>query len=207
MRAIFGKADWLRQPPEPFRWHGEQKKAIENAVRQAQRAAYAKLSNTDKKNLDSIAFPGGIPSDASHEMRVKARQRQIPVGTGQIVAQLTLYFWKRLLSAEYEQTLWKRSLKTVFPNKTVERTDVSDALEVIYQARNRVAHHEPVYDARLDKLLAAIDFVCRNFEARRPSDATPLCKLVESFRTNLDAAVADLNETLDLHRSTGNASG
>lgn len=119
LRTSFGAPDWLRNPPVPFVWGKEQAKGIGRAVDHAQRAAYAKLSNVEKKSLDIQAYPAGVPSGLGHEKRVKARQGAISVGNGQVIAQLSLYFWKRLFSKDYENTLWKRSLKSIFPNKTL----------------------------------------------------------------------------------------
>lgn len=202
LRAAFGTSDWLRHPPQPFAWGDEQSNAIKTAVKHAQRAAYAKLSNVDKRALDHVAYPGGVPAGVTHEQRVKSRQRSIAVGHGQVIAQLTLYFWKRLFSEDYEETLWKRSLKTVFPNKTLSRTQIADVLETVYQARNRIAHHEPIYNGRLVHLLEAIDFICQNFDVRRPSPETPLAKLVAPFRSNLELAITELTTALDSYRSS-----
>jgi hypothetical protein len=196
LRTMFGAADWLQNPQLPFKWHDEETKLIKNAERHAQRAQYAKLSSPAKRALDAVAYPKGVPKGAKHETRVKARQLSIRVTSGQVVAQLTLYFWKRLFSDNYETSLWKPSLRQIFPNKRLGRTDVSDRLEVIYQARNRVAHHEPIYDDRLEELLRAIDFLCLNFCSRRPSDETPLGKLLRPHRELLAQQIAVLTDAL-----------
>ncbi len=49
-------------------------------------------------------------------------------------------------------------------------------LEAIYQTRNRIAHHEPVYGRRLVQTEAAIDFVARHLGSRGHDGATPLEK-------------------------------
>ena len=196
LRTSFGVPEWLRTPPAGFQWRDEEKNLITAAERHAQRAQYAKLSNAGKRALDEVAFPQGVPDGIKHEKRVKRRQEALSVGAGQVIAQLTLYFWKRLFSDDYETALWKRSLRQIFPNKRLERSDISDRLEVIYQARNRVAHHEPVYGPRLDELLIAIDFMCQNFRSRRPSDATALGKLLRPHRELLDERVMALSESL-----------
>lgn len=196
LRSAFGIPGWLQAPPAPFTWGDEEASKIKEAERHAQRACYAKLNNTQKRALDLIAYPAGVPVNIKHEKRVKARQKAIQVSSGQIVAQLTVYFWKRLFSDDYQDTLWKRSLRQIFPNKRIDRADVSKHFEVLYQARNRVAHHEPVYGERLDETLAAVEFICLNFQSRRPSDATPLCKLIRPYRDVLDTKVEELRATL-----------
>lgn len=185
LRAMFGAPDWLRNPPPPFAWRGEEQDALRRAVRQGQRAAYAKLAQSDKRALDNAAFPNGVPAGTSHEDRAKARQRQIPVNQGQVIAQLTLMFWKRLFSSDYEAALWRRSLKRIFPNKALSRADIAQRLEDIYQTRNRIAHHEPVYGARLARTIEAVDFICRNFGAVGAEGVTVLMKLQEEPRQSL----------------------
>jgi hypothetical protein len=196
LRSAFGVPGWLKDPPAPFEWGDEELAKIKEAERHAQRACYAKLNSTQKRTLDTVAYPNGVPQNIRHETRVKARQKAIQVSSGQIVAQLTIYFWKRLFSDDYEDALWKRSLRQIFPNKRINRADVSKHLEILYQARNRVAHHEPVYGDRLDETLAAVEFICFNFQSRRPSDATPLCKLIRPYREVLDIKVEELRTTL-----------
>ena len=48
----------------------------------------------------------------------------------------------------------------------------------IYQARNRIAHHEPVYGHRLYETLEAIEFVVTRLGQREASRATPLAQLL-----------------------------
>ncbi|MFM0223254.1 hypothetical protein [Paraburkholderia dipogonis] len=113
----FGVDGWLRRPPAPFAWKIEERGKIEAAVRGAQRAAYAKLKPADKRALDQAAFRRGVPPALDHEYRVDARQKAIAVRSGQVITQLTMYFWKRLFSRDYEQTLWKPALKPIFPEQ------------------------------------------------------------------------------------------
>ena len=205
LRTAFGIPGWLKTPPAPFEWGDEEKNKIKEAERHAQRAFYAKLTNVQKRALDNIAYPKGAPANAKHETRVKARQKAIQVTSGQVVAQLTLYFWKRLFSDDYEKTLWKRSLRQIFPNKRLERADVSKHLEVLYQARNRVAHHEPIYDDRLAEVVMAVEFVSQNFRSRRPSDDTPLAKILRPHRIALEAEVKALETILGTFRTMPSA--
>jgi hypothetical protein len=187
LRQLFGVPDWLNRPPAPFQWRGEELQSLSRATRQGQRAEYAKLSNADKKALDAAAYPQGIPAGVSHEDRAKARQRAIQITTGQQIAQLTILFWKRLFSGDYEPTLWARSLKRLFPNKALTRGQIAAELEHIYQARNRIAHHEPLYGPRLAQTLAAIDFITTNFETKTPSADALLSKIVAADRARLQA--------------------
>lgn len=197
LRVMFATPEWLNNPPAPFTWRGEEEGSLKRAVRQGQRAEYAKKSNADKKALDALAFPNGVPAGVTHEDRAKARQRAISINTGQQIAQLTIHFWKRLFSSDYEAVLWARSLKRLFPNKKLSRADVATQLEAIYQARNRIAHHEPLYGQRLEKTLLAIDFITHNFEEREPSSKSILCRMIGDDRKALQAEADKLSAMLE----------
>lgn len=192
---MFGSTDWLNNPPAPFAWRSDEVGSLRRATGQAQRAEYSKLTNVQKKALETLAYPAGVSAGATHEHRVKRRQRAITVDMGQHIAQLTFHFWKRLFSAEYEATLWDRSLKRLFPDKGLSRPEVATQLEAIYQARNRIAHHEPVYGPRLRRALAAIDFVSERFLERRPNPESILCKMIGDRRQHLQRE-ADALEAL-----------
>lgn len=197
LRQHFDVPDWLNHPPAPFAWRGEEAHSLKRAVRQGQRAEYAKLTNADKRALDAVAFPLGVPADVSHEDRSKTRQKAIRLTQGQQIAQLTILFWKRLFSNDYEATLWARSLKRLFPNKSLTRGQIAAELEHVYQARNRIAHHEPLYGRRLDNTLLAIDFLAQNFETRTPGPDAVLAKAIDVERERLQVEADKLKVMLE----------
>ena len=183
----------LRSTVVPLK-NGE-RKLIREARKRAQRAAYSKLDAAAKKALDGAAYPNGVPANVSHLDVAIARQRTLAVSEGQIVAQLTIYFWKSMFADRYEQTLWKRSLKRVFPNKKLDRADIAAHLETLYQTRNRLAHHEPVYGSRLNDILSSISFITENLGSRRPTQESPAAKFILPHRERLDADVAVFRTT------------
>jgi len=188
---------WLRHPPEFFKWSSLEIAAIKKATDQAKRAEYSKLSNVDKIALDDLAFPNGLPPTIKHRKLAQHRQSKIVVHDDQIIAQLTMHFWKRLFSEQYEKTLWKRCLKNVFPNKLISRQAISAKLEVIYGTRNRLAHHEPVYGLRLTETLEAINFFLMNIGSRRPSRETAFAKLIQPQYDILLGQVAVFQHTFE----------
>lgn len=196
LRESFGRPNWLVNPPAPFQWKGEESDTIRRCSGWARRAAYANLSQTQKKALDESAFPNGVPAGTSHERRSKDRQRQIQITSGQLVAQLTLMFWKRLFSSDYENHLWKRSLRGLFPNKLITRAQVAQHLEIIYQTRNRIAHHEPVIGERLTRVADAIEFIALNFRSRAASEDAILARLTHSYRSELLEQMSALRRML-----------
>lgn len=196
----FGVANWLQQPPVAFTWKAPERTKIAAAVDSAKRSEYAKLDQAGKSALDAIAYPQGRPAGISHLRRAKDRRRLIRVTEGKVIAELTLYFWKRLYGPEYDHHLWRTTLKRTFPNRRVTRADVSSQLEVIYQSRNRLAHHEPVIHQRFLDTISAIKFIVQNLNSTKPTPDTALgALLVEDILKVCDEEAA-LRRRLDEYR-------
>lgn len=124
----FQSDSWLTNATISSKLSESEQSHIGKARKQAQRAIYAKKSFKEKATLDDVAFPNGVPHNLS-ERRLKAsRIETIPVTHGQIIAQTTIAFWKRLYSADYENLLWKPCLKRVFPDKKIKRNEISKNL-------------------------------------------------------------------------------
>ena len=115
----FGDNEWLLPghttlPLKPFECS-----VISKAYSHAQKTAYSKLNYKEKTDLDTNAFPNGIPNNTSHKQIVKRRQALFNPSHGQVISQTTLVLWKRMYSGEYSETLWKTCLKRAFPNKSI----------------------------------------------------------------------------------------
>jgi hypothetical protein len=195
--VMFGRPDWLRKPPQALQWQDLEGRSIRRAQKQARRAAYSKMTGPQKAALDALAFPDGKPLGMSHEDVAARRQAIINVADSPVVAQLTMHFWKRLFSDQYEAMLWKRGLRKTFPNKKLSRADVASQLEVIYEMRNRLAHHEPVYGSRLEAVLEAISFVSTYLGNRDPNVVSPFAKLIMPQRDILLGQVAIMRSTFE----------
>ena len=90
---------------------------------------------------------------------------------GRFVASMSLGFWVRLLGrgghidggrkADYERTLWRPALFEAFPGRS--RRMVHRRLDRLRQLRNRIAHHEPIFDRDLredyEGLLEAVGWI------------------------------------------------
>lgn len=68
---------------------------------------------------------------------------------GKVVAELSLGFWKFLLSPHYEASFWSPALRHAFPGAPptttrLGREQVYRPIERLHALRNRLAHHEPV---------------------------------------------------------------
>lgn len=168
----FGDDQWLLPGHTAIPLKPYERSAISKAQSNARKSLYAKLSYNQKMALDQQAFPNGIPPNTSRKNIVKKRQALFSPTHGQVVSQTTLSFWKRLFSGEYETTLWKPSLKKIFPNKNIKRSEISTSLETIYSTRNRVAHHEPIHGKRLDDTIIALDSIRNTLGAKNEGHDT-----------------------------------
>ena len=196
----FGVPNWLTQTPAPFRWREPERKKVEQALDSARRAEYSKMSQVEKAALDVLAYPNGKPANTSHLKRSNDRRKRINVSEGKVIAELTLYFWKRLYGPEYDQALWRTTLKRTFPHKKITRAEIAVHLEQIYQSRNRLAHHEPVLHKRFNDTMAAIEFVVQRLEAVTPNGDMPLAKLLDGDIADVKAKAAVLHGRLDAYR-------
>lgn len=200
LSRYFGVPNWLQQPPVNFMWKVPERNKITAAIDSAKRAEYSKLNQAQKAALDNQAYPTGRPFNTSHIQRAKSRRRHLAVSEGQVIAELTLYFWKRLYGPEYDQILWRTTLKRTFPDKSLSRALVAIQLENFYQARNRLAHHEPVLHQRFENTMAAIVFIVQRLETIRPSANTPLATLLSDDIAIVKASENALRNRLDAYR-------
>jgi hypothetical protein len=77
------------------------------------------------------------------------RARKEPT-RARVVANLSFGFWRALLDKRYKQ-LWIESLHHAFPNGNGDRKQVASLLAKLNPFRNRLAHHEPIINASIEK--------------------------------------------------------
>ena len=97
--------------------------------------------------------------------------------------------------------MWRTTLKRTFPNKRLQRAEIADKLESIYQTRNRLAHHEPVLHKRFRDTFAAIEFIIENLGMDAPSKFTPLAKLIARNLQDIKIKADSLHRRLATFRS------
>lgn len=80
-----------------------------------------------------------------------------------IVAALRFRFWVGLLATRYDASLWRGCLFKAFPKGT-NRKKVHGRANAIRRFRNRIAHHEPIYNRSPDQIyhevIEAISWLC-----------------------------------------------
>ena len=75
--------------------------------------------------------------------------------TGQVIADLKFVFWQTMFTSRFDARLWTHHLRKVMPyaddTKTTAqiRSMVYSELEQIRKLRNRIAHHEPIFQRNL----------------------------------------------------------
>lgn len=89
---------------------------------------------------------------ARHDIRKarnRVRKKHKPVSDGQTIAELTFGFWRFLLAKQYNTGLWP-DLARGFPHAPDKaRHTVEHPVKRLHEFRNRLAHHEPVWDKPL----------------------------------------------------------
>lgn len=79
-------------------------------------------------------------------------QRKRCLTAGKLVADLKFAFWENMLTSRHDQRLWQQHFRTSFPHadNTMPyydaRLKANQFLEKVRRLRNRIAHHEPIFN-------------------------------------------------------------
>lgn len=101
-----------------------------------------------------------------------ARSRHAIV-PARMVPELSFGFWVSLLGrgpqGRYENGIWRRALYHAFPNAKLKRKDAHNPLDRLRTLRNRIAHHEPIFQRDLDRdyqrIMEVIGWICADTAA------------------------------------------
>lgn len=75
--------------------------------------------------------------------------------TGQVIADLKFVFWQTMFTSRFDARLWTHHLRQALPYADAKKTTaqtralVYSELEQIRKLRNRIAHHEPIFQRNL----------------------------------------------------------
>jgi len=99
-----------------------------------------------------------------------------PIDPPHLVAALSFGFWVTLLGSggrsqtpgspkrNYEMTLWRPALHRAFPHAKLSRRAAHQPLDFPRTFRNRIAHHEPIFNRHLEadyrQILAVTGWIC-----------------------------------------------
>jgi hypothetical protein len=81
-------------------------------------------------------------------VRLERSLKVARVSTGDVVAAQTYGFWVLLLTSRYQGRIWQQEFTQSFPSAPprVDRSVVHDRADEIRRLRNRIAHHEPMFN-------------------------------------------------------------
>lgn len=101
-----------------------------------------------------------------------------------IVGQMTFGFWCSFFHRKYDPIIWHRkdAIKTMFPNLRRmhrKRSYLEDKIFKIKDIRNRIAHHEPIWDREV--LLFEAYTMCHEFLQAMSQDAADMLKTIDRF--------------------------
>lgn len=86
--------------------------------------------------------------------------------TGSIVSTLNFDFWSNLLRSEYHNCFWQSNLAILIPSWNINLTTLRSRSRDLNFFRNRIAHHEPIYQSNLIKIhkdiLEMICWLCKD---------------------------------------------
>ena len=104
------------------------------------------------------------------------KRGKYPIDPSHVVAELPFGFWVSLLGRggrpllpetmkkNYEMTLWRPALYKAFPNSKRNRSKTHNPLDYLRTLRNRIAHHEPVFNRHLQKdyqsIIEVTEWIC-----------------------------------------------
>ncbi len=134
---------------------------IRNAVSDALEAVY----------LTEWPWNATFEKSLPYARRIELLQaREGASATGQVIPELTFYFWQSMFTNRFFVRLWEPFIDSIFPNirnnmaRQEKRKYIHDELEHIRKLRNRIAHHEPVFNRNLpedyQKIVALVALRC-----------------------------------------------
>jgi hypothetical protein len=98
--------------------------------------------------------------------QAELKTKKIPATRNAILAELNFGFWTSLLAKQYDATIWRSACHRTFRSngKGLARQIIHGRFNAIRRFRNRVAHHEPIFHADLEKtheeILEACSWIC-----------------------------------------------
>lgn len=125
---------------------------VRNAVSEALTLRYGTEWPWSVGLLRSLPTCAGPRYDARTDL---SRTREKHRTTGGVVAELKNVFWEKQFTKRNDQRLWEPYLFQLFPNLNpsgsvkLHRRRIACDLETVRHLRNRIAHHEPIFNRNL----------------------------------------------------------
>ncbi len=90
----------------------------------------------------------GYEKKQIEEIGEKFAKLKVQATPGRYIAECNFGFWENLFNSNYEQILWRKLLRAVFPHAPLhlrKRKAIRSRLDRIRRLRNRVFHYEPIW--------------------------------------------------------------
>lgn len=169
-----------RAAPEPtselYLWNAELGAAyfelighVEVFLRNVFHNCLSPLSDEGRWYLDAqFPFTRQAGRDISTAVRRATANGKTPEKPGKVIAELSFGFWRFLLSSHYSATIWPKVSPGFngVPRHERSRSELESAAQRINDLRNRVAHHEPVYNRSSALHLDDIFLIARYVDAQ-----------------------------------------
>ncbi len=101
----------------------------------------------------STAFEISLPTSGKFNMHAHLMaKRKSKATTGTVIPELAFVFWEKMFTGRFDGQIWNKHLKNVMPNinsawnTQVARAKINKDLNKIRELRNRIAHHEPIFN-------------------------------------------------------------
>lgn len=129
------------------------------------------ISLQDKKKIDEII------------VKIR-REKKRNAMHDDVVAQMTFGFWCSFFHKKYDPFIWHRkdTFKIIFPNlprMNRKRSFVEEKILKIKEIRNRIAHHEPVWNHKVSIFNA--HSMCHELIEAMSYDAIKMLKMIDRF--------------------------
>ena len=104
----------------------------------------------------SAGFVRSLPNPlVGYSARSDLLSSRVNKTTGQVIADLKFVFWQTMFTSRFDARLWTHHLRQALPYADAKKTTaqtralVYSELEQIRKLRNRIAHHEPIFQRNL----------------------------------------------------------
>lgn len=160
---------------------------LEVALRNALSTRLALRHRRLQRRGSWLEDPHGELDAQAHADTAKARRRVRRKGKqasdGQLIAELSFGFWRYLLAKRYNTTLWP-DLAGGFPHAPNRaRITVELPITRLHEFRNRLAHHEPIWNKELVARQQDIYDVLGYLDAHLHTWVTKRCRISEVLLT------------------------
>lgn len=151
----------------------------EVVIRNAVSAAIANAYQTPDW-IKSRQFLRSLPTAARDQItRALPKSNQAPASTSMVIPELKFIFWQKMFTERHDDKIWNSQIWAVFPNIETKkpahclRQEFYSDLDSVRRLRNRIAHHEPIFQQDLaddlERLIRLVGYRCSATQSKMKS--------------------------------------